>query len=231
MQLNYLKKKQQELNEKNKPFYTANGLHVYFKDPFLSDDIDIEEVIAKAESMIPTHLCSEIDMIIVGDFEEFYERSINAAYRDGAVYVSNQQDSFNDLLDDIIHEISHSLEGPFGYEIYGDQKIKDEFLRKREHMHDILWKSGFKVPKSFFLQTEFNQEFDDFLYKQIGYDKLSTLLMGLFISPYAATSLREYFATGFTDFYMHSDHNTLKKVSPELYDKIENLKDEEFVDN
>ena len=231
MLVNYLKNKQKKLNEKNNPFYTNGGLQVFFKDPITNDDVDTEEVIAKVESLIPAHLRTEIDMIIIGEFEELKDRNINAAFKDGAVYVSNIQDDNGDMVDDLIHEISHSLEQPYGYEIYGDQKIKKEFLRKRRYMHDILWKSGFKAPLSFFLNTEFDQEFDDFLYKQVGYDKLSALLVGLFISPYAATSMREYWATAFTDYYLYTDHKTLKKVSPELYSKIEKIQREDLLAN
>ena len=72
----------------------------------------------------------EVEMIMVGWFDEFESRDINAFYKDGALYISNIQDSAQDMYDDIIHELSHSLEGAHGYEIYGDQKIKEEFLRK-----------------------------------------------------------------------------------------------------
>jgi len=54
--------------------------------------------------------------------------------------------------------------------------------------------------------------------------------MGLFINAYAAVSLREYFATGFTDFYLHPNHNFLKQVSPALYKKLLLLQDEENLD-
>ena len=40
---------------------------------------------------------------------------------------------------------------------------------------------------------------DDFLYKDVGYALLNNLVMGLFPSAYAATSLREYFARGFEE--------------------------------
>ena len=89
-------------------------------------------------------------MIIFGWFKEFEERSINAFYNDNALYISHLQEDEKDLFDDIVHEISHSLEGPYGYEIYADDKIKDEFLRKRMYLHDILWKSGYRAPKAFF---------------------------------------------------------------------------------
>jgi len=216
---------------KNTDFYTAGGLHVYFKDDFFNEDIDVEEVVDKVESVLAPHLLDEVDMIIFGHFDEFEERSINAFYDNGALYVSNVQHDFDDLYDDLIHEISHSLEPAHGWEIYGDQKVKEEFLRKRKYMHDILWKSGFKAPESFFTNIDYDKEFDMFLYEDVGYNNLSELLVGLFINPYAATSLREYFATGFTDFYLHSNHATLQKVSPELYKKLLVLQDPKKLDS
>ena len=228
-------KQLQELHKKRletqTDFYTARGLQVYFKDPLMNDNVDVQRVINNVENKLPAHLLSEIEMIVFGTFDEFQERSINAAYKDGALYISNFQDDEADLYDDIIHEISHSLEAPYGYEIYGDERVKNEFLQKRVTMHDLLWSKGYKFPKSFFTNIEYDEEFDMLLYKDIGYDKLANLLTGLFISPYAATSLREYFATGFTEFYTHSDHNLLKKVSPALYEKIFILQDPKILDN
>jgi hypothetical protein len=218
----HLQKKQKKLNQKS-DFYTARGLHVYFKDPILNDDVDIERVINKVEDTLPDHLLEEVEMIVIGQFKEFEERSINAFYDGAAIYISNIQDDEADLYDDIVHEISHSIEEPYGYIIYGDEKIKNEFLQKRRRMHDILWAHGYKAPLSFFLETEFDEEFDKFLHEKIGYEKLGNLIRGLFISPYAATSLREYFATGFTEYYVFSDHDPLRKVVPELYKKLSSI--------
>jgi len=182
--------------------------------------------------VLPLHLLSEIEMIIFGWFDEFEERSINAFYDGGTLYVSNIQDDFIDLYDDIVHEISHSLEEPHGYFLYGDKKIEDEFLRKRKYLHSMLWKMGYKLPEKAFMNTEYSEEFDMLLYEKIGYDKLTTVMAGVFISPYAATSLREYFATGFTEFYTHPDsHGFLQKISPELYKKIIYLQNPEELDN
>ena len=166
MHINHLIEKQQKLQQENTDFYTATGIHVYFKEPPTSD-IDVESVISKIESTIPIHLLEEIEMIIVGWFDEFEERDINAFYDSGTVYVSNLQDDNKDLYDDIVHEIAHSIESPHGYYLYGDEKIKKEFLAKRARLHDILWNMGFKAPKSFFKEVEFNLEFDDFLYKKV----------------------------------------------------------------
>ena len=230
MLVNYMKESQKKLQQTQSDFYTPKGLHIFFKEPLLNDKVDVEKVISRVENSVPHHLTSEVEMIVFGHFDEFEERSINAFYDSGALYISNVQDDEDDLFDDIVHEMSHSLEDPYGFEIYGDQKIKDEFLNKRQHMHDILWKKGFKAPKTFFMDVEYNEEFDEFLHQKIGYDKLSSLLMGLFISPYAATSLQEYFATGFTEFYLHPDHSLLKRVSPQLYKKLFFLQDPERLD-
>jgi len=212
-------------------FYTPGGIHVYFKDKLANDQVDVEAIVAKVEGTIPEHLRSEVEMIIVGWFQEFEDREINAFYKDGTLCISHLQDDNEDMYDDIIHEISHSIEAPFGYEIYGDNKLKDEFLRKRKYLHDILWQLGYKAPMAFFENTEYDEEFDMFLYKTIGYDKLVNLIQGLFISPYAATSLREYFATGFTDFYIDSNHKFLQKISPVLYKKLITLQAQEKLDN
>tara|TARA_R110000787_G_scaffold71112_1_gene158267 strand:+ start:2988 stop:3524 length:537 start_codon:yes stop_codon:yes gene_type:complete len=176
------------------------------------------------------HILSCVEMIIIGDFKEFHERSINAFYDSGAIYVSNLQDDNEDIYDDLIHEYAHAVEEEYGYFIYNDRKIYKEFLRKRRHLYQILWKMGFKAPKAFFDNVEFDQEFDDFLYKKVGYLTLDNALQGLFLSSYAATSLREYFATAFTDFYMESNHKFLKTVSPELYEKIMLLQSTEKLD-
>ena len=92
--------KKQQLRSSD--FYTPSGIHVYFKDP-IQNDVDVESVVAKLESKIPLHLLSEIEMIIVGWFDEFAERSVNAFYDSGTVYVTNLQDDEEDLYDDIVH--------------------------------------------------------------------------------------------------------------------------------
>ena len=64
---------------------------------------------------------------------------------------------------------------------------------------------------------------DNVLYFAIGYAALTPISMNLFYSPYAITSLREYFANGFEAFYFHKDHDKLLRISPALYTKLEKL--------
>ena len=85
---------------------------------------------AKVENSLPIHLLDEVEKIIFGWFDEFEERGINAFYKDNALYISPLQQSEQDLYDDIIHEVAHSLEGPHGYHLYADEKLKkDKFGR------------------------------------------------------------------------------------------------------
>ena len=91
----------------------------------------------------------------------------------------------------------------------------------------MLWASGYKIPASFFMNTEYDQEFDNLLYQKIGYEELDQHVSGLFMNSYAATSLREYFATLFTDYYINSNHNYIKKISPAVYEKISILQNNE----
>ena len=44
----------------------------------------------------------------------------------------------------------------------------------------------------------------------------------IFIRPYAAVSLREYWATGFEAYFM-GQKEQLQKISPDLYDKINDI--------
>ena len=230
MHMEQIISKIREQQNKTIDFYTPYGTHVYFKDEMLNDGVSVEAAVAKYEALLPRHLLSCIEMIIFGDFEQFHERGINAFYDANTIFISNLQDDEADILDDLIHELSHGVEEQYGYQIYSDQKIYNEFLNKRMHLYKILWEMGYKAPRTFFQDVEFSREFDDFLHKQVGYDKLSGVIQGLFISPYAATSLREYFATAFTDFYMDPNHKFLKTISPVVYEKILMLQDEENLD-
>ena len=65
---------------------------------------------------------------------------------------------------------------------------------------------------------------DNYLYKEVGYDRLNFIVSsyGLFTSAYPATSLREYFASGF-EYYFLEDPSYLAKISPILYKKVEEL--------
>ena len=89
----------------------------------------------------------------------------------------------------------------------------------------LLKNEGYNLELNYFLEPDFNREFDNFLYMDVGYPILSLLTVNLFYSPYGATSLREYFANGFEAFFMREDIDRLKAISPKLFTKLVELLD------
>ena len=196
-------------------------IRVFVKDP-LPEDVNLDHVLSLIEKRIPEHLIYGIDMIYVGQFEEFKERDTNAVYKDGALYVTNEQSNEDDMIDDIVHEISHACEESYYSLIYSDGKIQNEFAGKRKRLFEILKAEEHKVDIEDFLNIEYSKELDQFLYQEVGYDKLTFFTMGLFVSPYGATSYREYFANGFEHYFL-TDSQYVKVVSPAVYEKVDGL--------
>ena len=198
-----------------------NKIAVFIKDP-LPKEIDLDHVLSSIQKRVPEHLSYSIDMMYIGDFEEFKERSINAAYKDGALYITNEQSDEDDMIDDIVHEMSHACEESYYSLIYSDGSIQAEFAGKRKRLFEILKAEEYKVDIEDFLNIDYSKEFDEFLYQEVGYDKLTFFTMGLFVSPYGATSYREYFANGFEHYFL-TDPQYVEVISPAVYDKIDGL--------
>ena len=216
---------------KSKEHFLFNTIPLYINPDifFLDGNSNIKQVLDIVQRSVPAHLASGVDVIYVGDFQEFQEKRFNAAYEDGAIYVINVQDNAKDMADDIVHEIAHSLEEVFSNEIYGEGNLQREFLGKRERLYQIL-KANNENPqeyKNLFHSLDYDEKLDDYFVNQLGYKKLRNYINGLFYSPYAATSIREYFARGFEAYFLFKDHKYLANTSPILYNKIETLADME----
>ena len=97
-----------------------------------------------------------------------------------------------------------------------------EFMGKRRRLSSMLTSHGFDIDPIFRTRPEYNRKIDDFLYKKVGYDLLGNLTIGLFPGPYSTTSLREYFAVGFEEYFI-GDREHLKDICPILYNKIDTL--------
>ncbi len=208
-----------------KEYSIFNSINVYIKDS-LGEEINMISVIRKIEELIPRHLfdfvSSEIEGIYVGQFEELISREVKAVYKDNKIFMTNEQASEDEMVNDIIHEIAHAIESFAGMEIYSDGYLETEFLRKRKKMIEVLAAEGYRFNVVDFLDSKFSKNLDQFLYKKVGYDKLSLLCIDIFPTPYAMTSLREYFAVGLEE-YLYGDKMELKKVSPVLYSKIKSI--------
>ena len=142
------------------------GKLLYVQEPF-AGAVDVQNVINEIEQNIPPHLFEEIDTIIVGSFEILDKRDLEALYKDGAIYISSRIISNRDLIENILHEMAHSLENSMGYYIYADGVLQSEFLAKRLRLRDML---GSEEQEYYydFSNTEYKLEFDEFLYLKLG---------------------------------------------------------------
>ncbi len=205
-----------------KDHYKLHSIDIIVKDP-LPEEINVDFVLKYISARIPSHLLSGVDIIYVGKFQHLMDQNVNAIYEDGAIYITNHQDDEMDMIDDIVHEIAHSVELNNVEIIYGDGTLEREFLTKRNHLISILRNTKEpQPPPQFLVTTSFDQQIDDYLYKGVGYTALWNYVNGVFPSPYAATSIREYFARGFEEYYI-GDKKSLTKINNVLYSKIEEL--------
>ena len=213
---------QQKINESYTDF-NFKGVNVIFDDD-LPSNVNIKAVLKTIEKRIPRFCYSDLKQIRVGSRQEFIDRGISALYKDETLFVTNDQDDYNDLLDDIIHEIAHHVEQKMPEEISGDGLIKREFLKKRKQLEFELRSEGYWTTEYNFDEIKYSEEFDKFLYDRVGKSMLRMVTAGIFIRPYGAVSIREYFATGFESYYLSTEKRELLfDLSPDLYKKIEDL--------
>ena len=208
-------------NKKQKHF-KIKGVDVFIKDK-LTTPIDVRASVLDALRLVPKHLLTNLETIYFGKFDHLEKLDLEAMYMNSSIFMSNEIENEVDIIDDLVHEIAHSVEEIRKEEIYADGSLEKEFLTKRKILWQRLKDKGFSVDLKLFLEVEYSEELDMFLYKQIGYQTLSMFSSGLFYSPYGCTSLREYFANGFEAFFMKEDVLRLKKTSPILYGKVSNL--------
>jgi len=220
--ISYIKNSANKNLLERKEYSLFNKVNIFIKDP-LPKDVNMTIVVRHIEKNLPRSMVYNLDTIYVGDFSELNTREVESVYLNGAIFISNNQENEEMMASSIVHEIAHSLEEQFAEGIYGDGDIVTEFVGKRKKLMQLLEDQGIIYPdRKVYLKTEFDENFDDFLYKQVGYELLNKLTTGLFLTAYASTSLREYFSNGFEHYFMGENHY-LKKISPNLYSKITDL--------
>lgn len=215
----YLKKSYRKNRESPVGSLSIAGLKVYIKEPLINN-VDIDRCLRYIADRIPHEMISNVDTVMIGNFSFLQKRNAEGIFRGGTIYITNNQESERHFIADIVHEIAHSFEEKEN--IQQDQNMINEFLQKRMMMYQILSTHnllGNTVTEKDFSNIKYSPKFDDYLYKQIGYEKLNNLLGGLFISPYAATCLREYFANGFENFFVN-DMFIVKKYATSVYNKL-----------
>jgi hypothetical protein len=197
-----------------KDHFSLNGVSVIIKDA-LPQEVDLEFVLNYISARVPFYLTQNIEIIYVGKFPEMEEREINAFYENDAIYVTNEQEEEMDMIEDIIHEISHAVEQNNQEFIYESGQLQREFLGKRRALSNLL-SQKFKVPADFDIDVEYDRAIDDFLFRDVGYDALNQICIGIFPSAYACTSVSEYWAKGFEELFI-GETNDLRQMCPVLY--------------
>jgi len=208
-------------SKKLKDTYSLHDIQIFIKDQF-PESINVDFVLKYIKARVPYELLRGVDMIYVGKFKHLIEKEANAIYMDGAIYITNDQDDDMDLIDDIVHEIAHSVEELYGHGIYDDGAVQREFLGKRKRLFADLKANNYDPPEELQYETDYIQKIDDYLYKDVTYDAMWHFVGGLFPSPYAATSLAEYFARGFEEYIIGNKHE-LAQLCPVLFRKLNQL--------
>ena len=219
-----MKEKNETIKKKMKERKLFGKIYVWVKEQ-PPEEVNIDEALQIITQKIPEHFFTDIEALYIGQFPELIKRNLNALLQDGAIYVSNNIFDTEDLLKNIIHEIAHSIEEKYSDIVYDDSSVISEFVAKRKQLKKTLDLNGYKTSKQNFENLNYDEEFDTYLYQDIGYPILHTLTTNLFVSPYAATSLREYFANGFEHYYL-TDYVGVKSISPKLFlliSKLENI--------
>ena len=183
------------------------------------EGVDIPLFCQEAEDTLPAPLLRNVEVVYIGNFKELKDR--NALYANGGIYITAKEPTNFDMLENFVHEVAHSLEATYGLEVYQDDLIH-EFKGKRERLRYLIEAEGFHINPLLYGFTEYNEKFDNFLATEVGYPLLLTLTLGLFVSPYGATSIQEYFANGFEKYFLDNPR-TVRKISPVLYRKIEEI--------
>ena len=219
--LDYLKNSYYRIYDNPVGEIKIQGVLVYIKEA-LPQNIDMRGCINFVLSRMPKSVMGNINRIMIGKFPFLTTRKVDAVYDDGIIYITNNHTSDMDFLTDLVHEIGHSFEESNKSFLYQDEKIKNEFLHKRNKLYELLQSNGLivdSITKNHFENCNYDVHFDKFLYETLGYNLLRNYTEGLFVSPYASTSLREYFGNAFENFFTN-DMFVVKKISPNVYNKL-----------
>ena len=70
------------------------------------------------------------------------KRKLQGMYKSGTIYMSGEQPSSDEILDDMVHEVAHHVETLYEDLIYSDNKIKLEFLNKSSNLKKAIESYG-----------------------------------------------------------------------------------------
>ena len=208
------------VNREQKELLLYNRIPVIVQD---KASFNVQAVMKAVQKKLPQPLTQDLDYVLISNSDYLRDREVDSVYQDGIIYMSSNIEDDETALLSVVHEVAHSIEEMLP-QIYEDETIETEFLGKRKKLYEILSSHGYDLSGLDFFNAEYSEKFDDFLYLDIGYPLLRNFASGLFLSPYAATSVREYFAIAFEEYFMR-EAKYVKLFSPAVYFKIEELLD------
>jgi len=199
---------------------TLHGVEVEVKDRGALRASELNFLLQQIEETISADALKHLKLVKIGNFDVLKKENYKSYYKDGVIYLSNDVKFIEEMMGNFFHELAHSLEKTYYDKIYGDGFLEKEFLNKRHKLKDIItmYEGGMAPPVDFSI-INYSKDLDDYLVDTIGYDKLWQYCAGLFTNPYAATSLREYFASGF-EKYLKGESEVLDRLCPVLYNKV-----------
>lgn len=179
------------------------------------------DVIKNLERVLPPSSFNGVAKINLGKFQQLVDRNISAFSSKDQIFVSNEL-SLEQIIRAIVHELAHFVVKNLSHIIFDDAELEKEFISKRIHLYRFL-KDGNHQVESFklFINPRYSEKFDDFLYREIGYDYLDKLNLRYGYGPtvYSLTSLEEYFADGFEYFFLGEGHR-FENTCKVLYNKL-----------
>lgn len=188
--------------------------------------VSFDYVFDEVTDKLPRRFFSDIESIIIGDFDFLNKKNLNSLYHDNKLYISNRERNDESVLHDIVHEIAHSIEKKYEEDLYGDKTLQHEFVNKRRKLFNQMSPHYPECHDFDFDDINYSGNFDNFLYKTVTYPKLARLSSGLFFTPYATTSLREYFADGFENYVLFPEaRKDLYMMCPQLFAKVRKIVD------
>ena len=192
--LQYIRKKANEAKISNG--FIVNGVKVQFTE---TPSFDVEKFLKNKLNKLPNNLVNSVNKIIFGDFylsPEYVGKAAN-----DVIYLSNKEEE-SDLFSTLIHELAHTYITKNYDEVFGDGELKKEFLGKRNKLYHKMRSSGIDLPPhQYFENPNFDRKFDGYLNRNVGYDLLSQLIVGIFPTCYSVSSLEEYFSVGLDLFF------------------------------
>ncbi len=188
-------------------------------------ELDIEEFKSLIRQL-PLYLFSNLEKIYIYPSSQLNKSNFVGYSINKSIFIDcDGLKSNKDIIKVLIHECFHTIENKIKIQFNQQyQNTKNEYLQKKKKVLDSISNiNSFVNPElNYYNTTEYDKQFDFYLYKQVGYDNLYFKLFDIFPNAYSMTSLSEYIAVCF-EIYFFENKEWLSKYCNEVYKLITGL--------